>query len=94
VLQAAKELGYSTDAMIWIGLVLLACTVVYLIPKTSVLGAIFLTGYLGGAVASNVRIEHPTVACLFPIIFGVLVWAGLFLREPLLSVVLSVRTNV
>jgi hypothetical protein len=91
VLDAAAELGYSADAMAWIGLLLLSCTAVYLIPRTSVLGAVLLTGYLGGAVASNVRIAHPVFECVFPIIFGVLVWARLFLHEPRLGLLLPLR---
>jgi sorbitol-specific phosphotransferase system component IIC len=93
VLNAAAELGYSANAMVWIGLLLLACTAVYVIPRTAVLGTVLLTGYLGGAVASNVRIAHPAFECVFPIIFGVLVWAGLLLREPRLRVLLPLTTQ-
>jgi uncharacterized membrane protein (UPF0182 family) len=91
VLQAAAELGYSADAMVAIGTLLLACTVVYVIPRTSVLGALLLTGYLGGAVETNVHAGHPLFECIFPVILGILVWAGLFLREPRLGVLIPVR---
>jgi hypothetical protein len=60
---------------------LLACTVLYLIPRTSVLGAILLTGYLGGAVAAHVRVGAGPFEICFPVIFGVLLWGGLFLRD-------------
>ena len=91
VLEAAAQLGYSADAMVAIGMLLLACTVIYVIPRTAVLGAVLLTGYLGGAVETNVHAGHPLFECIFPIIFGILVWAGLFLREPRLGVLLPVR---
>jgi len=91
VLQAAAELGYSAESMVGIGALLLACTALYLIPRTSVLGAILLTGYLGGAVASQVRIGHPLFESIFPVIFGVLVWAGLYLRETRLGTLVPLR---
>ena len=81
-ISASAELGYSPGSIVWIGALLLVCTAIYVIPRTAVLGAVLLTGYLGGAVASNVRVGHPVFECIFPVIFGVLVWAGLFLREP------------
>ena len=87
-ITASAELGYSPGSMVWIGALLLVCTAIYVIPRTAVLGAILLTGYLGGAVASNVRVGHPVFECIFPVIFGVLVWAGLFLREPRLRALL------
>ena len=91
VLQAAAELGYSADAMVAIGTLLLACTLVYVIPRTEILGAVLLTGYLGGAVETNVHAGHPLFECIFPVIFGILVWAGLFLREPRLGALIPVR---
>jgi hypothetical protein len=78
VLQAFAQLGYSESLAVPIGVVLLVCTAIYAIPRTSVLGAILLTGYLGGATATHVRAGQPFY---FPIIFGVLVWAGLSLRD-------------
>src|SRR5207247_5947736 len=68
VLQAAAELGYSADAMVAIGMLLVACTVVYVIRRTAVLGAVLLTGYLGGAVEANVHVGHPLFECIFPVI--------------------------
>lgn len=81
VLAAASELGYLQASMASIGALLLACTLLYIIPRTATLGVILLTGYLGGAVASNVRISHPWFECIFPVIFGILAWAGLLLRD-------------
>ncbi len=81
VLAASADLGYPVSSIVAIGALMLACTVVYAVPRTAILGAILLTGYLGGAVASNVRVGHPVFQCVFPVIFGVLVWAGLLLRD-------------
>src|ERR1700675_2036665 len=78
VLAAFTQLGFSTSLAVPIGAVLLLCTIVYVIPPTSILGAILLTAYLGGATVTLVRAGQPFY---FPIIFGVLVWGGLYLRE-------------
>lgn len=64
-----------------IGFVLLASTALYLVPRTAILGAILLTGYLGGAVASKVRVESGWFDLVFPVVFGVLLWSGLWLRD-------------
>jgi hypothetical protein len=64
-----------------LGAVLLACTILYAIPRTSILGAIFLTGYLGGAVAVKVRIGAPTFDLVFALVVGALVWGALYLRD-------------
>src|SRR5579872_5440600 len=66
VVQATVQLGYRESAIVGIGVVLLCCTVLYVIPRTAVLGAIFLTAYLGGAVASNVRVGTPFFNVVFP----------------------------
>jgi DoxX-like family len=81
VLQAFARLGYPAGSAVAIGTVLLTCLVIYLIPRTAVLGAILLTGYLGGATDANFRAGNPLFETLFPVIFGALVWAGVFLRE-------------
>lgn len=73
------ELGYPAGVVFWLGLILLACTVLYAVPRTAILGAILLTGYLGGATATQVRVESPSF--WFPILLGVLAWAGLYLRD-------------
>ena len=65
-----------------LGILLLACTILYIVPKTSVLGAILLTGYLGGAIATHVRVSNPLFTHqLFPVYLGVLIWQGLWLRD-------------
>jgi hypothetical protein len=81
VVKATVELGYPENTILPIGVVLVICTFLYLIPKTSVLGAILLTGYLGGAVATHVRMGEGPFPITFPIIFGVLLWGGLYLRD-------------
>ena len=82
VVEGSKKAGFPEGSMFWIGWVLLVCTLLYAIPRTSILGAILLTGYLGGAVVVHVRISDPLFShTLFPVYFGVLAWGGLYLRE-------------
>lgn len=81
VVKATVQLGYPESVILGLGIVLVACTVVYVIPRTAVLGAILLTGYLGGAVATHVRAGTGMFSILFPVIIGALLWGGLFLRE-------------
>jgi len=88
VIEATARIGYPESAIVGIGVTLLVCTVLYLIPRTAVLGAILLTGYLGGAVASNLRAETPLFNAVFPVLFGVVVWASLVLRDKRLESVL------
>jgi hypothetical protein len=71
--------------------VLLASTIIYVIPRTAVLGAILLTGYLGGAVATHVRVGDPLFPVLFPVILGVLIWGGLYLRDERLRALIPLR---
>jgi hypothetical protein len=82
VMKASQQLGQPANTIVPIGIVLLACTVIYVIPQTAVLGAILLTAYLGGATAMQVRAEGGTFPVVFSIMTGVLAWAGLLLREP------------
>ena len=77
--EGSVQLGYPASTVFGIGLALLVSTALYAVPRTAFLGAILLTGYLGGAVATQVRVEDPWFA--FPVFFGVLVWAGLYLRD-------------
>ena len=79
VVEATTRLGYPAGSVFGIGLTLLVCTAFYAVPRTAFLGAILLTGYLGGAVATQVRVEDPWF--LFPAFLGVLAWGGLFLRD-------------
>jgi hypothetical protein len=88
VVEAFARLGMPVSLSVAIGTVLLVCTVPYAIPRTAFLGAILLTGYLGGAVAIQLRVGNPMFETIFPVIFGVLIWAGLFLRDaPLRSLI-------
>jgi hypothetical protein len=91
VLDASAQLGYPVSTIVGIGITLLVCTAFYVIPQTSVLGAILLTAYLGGAVATQVRVGNPMFETLFPIIFGALLWAGIFLREGRLGALIPLR---
>src|SRR5262245_10564955 len=82
VVEATVKLGYSETAIVPIGALLLVSTILYLIPQTCVLGAILLTGYLGGAVATHVRAGSPMFThVLFPVYFGIMIWLGLYLRD-------------
>src|SRR6266851_7644909 len=81
-MQGTKQVGYPESVVLPLGIVQLACVILYLVPRTSVLGAILWTGYLGGAVATHVRIGDPLFShALFPVYIGVLLWAGLWLRD-------------
>lgn len=82
VVEASAKLGVAQSSLVGLGIVLLACTTIYGIPRTAVLGAILLTGYLGGAAAIHVRAGSGAFPVAFSIAFGVLVWVGLVLREP------------
>jgi len=80
--KAANSLGWPDHALPTIGVIALLCTALYLIPRTAVLGAILLTGYFGGAIASHLRIDNPLFShTLFPIYIAALFWVGLFLRD-------------
>lgn len=91
VVDATVKLGYPESVIIGIGVVLLASAILYLIPQTSILGAILLTGYLGGAVATHVRVGEGWFSILFPVILGVLLWAGLWLRDDRLQKLIPLR---
>ena len=82
VVETTMQLGYPEGVIVPLGLVLLASTILYLVPRPAVLGAILVTGYLGGAVATHVRVGNGAFELLFPVIVGALVWAGLVLRNP------------
>lgn len=88
VVTAFAQLGYPLDLAVGIGILELVCVVIYGIPRTSVLGGILLTGYLGGAVASQLRVGHSAFETVFPIIIGILVWGGLYLRNDRLRAVM------
>jgi hypothetical protein len=91
--KAFADLGYAPSLAVPLGIIELICLILYVIPRTSVLGAVLLTGYLGGAVATNVRVGAPLFShILFPVYVGVLLWAGLYLRDNRLRALFPVRT--
>jgi hypothetical protein len=91
--EGTAKLGYPESVVLPLGIVLFACTVLYAIPRTSILGAILLTGYLGGAVATNVRVGNPLFGyVLFPVYVGVLLWLGLLLRDVRLRALIPLRS--
>jgi hypothetical protein len=91
-IEGTTRLGYSESLVSLIGLVELVCVVLYVIPRTSILGAILLTGYLGGAVATNLRAALPLFSyILAPVYFGVLIWGGLFFRDSQLRALIPLR---
>src|SRR5687767_11104329 len=92
VVEGTVKLGYAESTIIPIGIVLIICTVLYLIPRTAVLGAILLTGYLGGAVATHVRAGDGAFGVVFAIAFGALVWLGIYLRDERLRELLPFRS--
>jgi hypothetical protein len=93
VVKATVQLGYPESVILGLGIVLLVCVTLYAIPRTSVLGAILLTGYLGGAVATHVRVGDPLFShTLFPVYIALLVWGGLYLRDRRLRALIPLRS--
>jgi hypothetical protein len=91
VVRASDELGLPPGTIVWIGVLLLACTAIYAIPQTAVLGAILLTAYLGGATAIHVRAGDGVFPVVFSVAIGVLAWVGLVLRAPRLLWMILLR---
>jgi hypothetical protein len=92
VTESFAQLGYPTRLALAIGLLELGCLVLYVIPRTAVFGAILLTGYLGGAIATHVRVGSPLAThVLFPVYVALLLWGGLFLRESALRTLVPFR---
>ncbi|MEP7002290.1 MAG: DoxX family protein [bacterium] len=92
--EGTLALGYPATSVLGIGLLEFACLVLYVIPRTAPLGAILLTGYLGGAVASNVRLGNPLFShILFPTYVAALIWGGLYLRDARLRLLVPVRAR-
>lgn len=92
VIDAFARTGWPTELSVTLGVILLVSTALYLIPRTEILGAILLTGYLGGAVATNLRLENPLFSnTLFPVYFGVLVWGALWLRDRKIQELIPMR---
>jgi hypothetical protein len=92
--DATVQLGYPLGSVLAIGIIEAVCLALYLVPRTSVLGAVLFTGYLGGAIATQVRVESPLLShTLFPIYVATLVWGGLYLREDRLRALLPIRNE-
>jgi DoxX-like family len=92
VIDGTKQLGYPPDVVFGLGVTLLSCVLAYLIPRTSVLGAMLLTGYLGGAVATHMRVGSPLFThILFPTYVAAFLWGGLMLRDARLRAFLPWR---
>jgi hypothetical protein len=87
-----KKLGWAEDSLLILGILELGSTVIYVIPRTSILGAILLTGYFGGAIATHLRVGDASF--IFPVVLGVLVWGGLYLRDTGLRAFLPLRSEV
>ena len=82
VLDGTRQLGYPVEVVFGLGVTLMSCVLVYLVPRTAMLGAVLLTGYLGGAVATHVRVSNPIFThALFPTYVAALLWGGLMLRD-------------
>ncbi len=90
VVEGFAKLGWPDSLALGLGVVELVCTALYVIPRTSILGAILLTGYLGGAIATHVRIGDPFIG---PVIFGIFIWLGLYLRDARLRVLIPLRSE-
>ena len=94
VVTTSEQMGIPGDLARPLGLIGLVCTMLYAFPRTSVLGAIFLTGYLGGAIASHVRLNDPLFThTLFGLYLGLLAWGGLYLRDARLRALIPLRTS-
>lgn len=91
VVKATIGLGFPESEIVGIGITALICTALYLIPRTSILGAVLLTGYLGGAIASKVRIHAPLFDICFALVFAAFIWGGLWLRNPRLRALLPLQ---
>ncbi len=81
VMAAATQMGLPPAMITTIGAILSVCLAIHLVPRLAVVGAVLMTGYLGGAAATNMVVGHPFFECMFPVIFGALVWLGLYLRD-------------
>jgi hypothetical protein len=90
VMEGSVSLGYPPSVVFGLGVVLMACTLLYLVPRTAAVGAVLLTGYLGGAIATHVRVGNPLFShTLFPIYVAILIWGGLYLRDARLRTALG-----
>jgi len=92
VIEASARVGISATELFWIGVTLLGCVILYVIPQTSILGAILLAAYLGGAVCTDVLSHQPVFNSCLAITFGILTWLGLHLREPRLRALVPLKS--
>jgi hypothetical protein len=94
VVEGMTRLGYPMSLSVPIGITLLLCVALYALPRTTIFGALLLTGYLGGAVASQFRVGEPMIShVLFPVYFGIVIWAELYLRENRLKDLIPLRSD-
>jgi hypothetical protein len=94
VAHASLQIGWDPGKARTLGVILLACTALYAYPRTAILGAALLTGYLGGAVAAHMRLDDPLFThVLFGVYLGILAWAGLWLRDPTLQMIFPLRRD-
>jgi hypothetical protein len=92
--EGTTQLGYPASILLGLGIVQLACLLLYVVPRTAVLGAVLWTGYLGGAVATHVRVGSPIFShMLFPIYVAAMIWGGLWLRDLRLRALIPVRKS-
>ena len=92
VTDTVEQLGYPAELARTLGVLTLLCTVLYAYPRTAILGAILLTGYLGGAIATHVRVGSPMLShTLFGLYIGLMAWSGLYLRDPRLRALIPIR---
>ena len=89
MVAAAAQTGIDEAKLVVIGSILAVCLVLYVIPRTAPVGALLLTAYLGGATAANLLFNQPVPLIFFPVVFGVLVWLGLYLRDDRLRVLIA-----
>ena len=90
--ESMRQLGWAEDHVLLIGVIELACLVLYLVPRTAILGAVLMTGLLGGAMASQLRVGNPLVShTLFGIYLGLFMWGGLWLRDAGLRAMFPIR---
>ncbi len=89
VMEGFAKFGFSEKVIVPLGIIEITCTIIYLVPQTSVLGAILLTGYFGGAICTHLRAGQAIL--VFPLLFGIFVWLGLFLRDPRLRQLIPLR---
>jgi hypothetical protein len=90
--EAFIRLGFPLSLAVPLGIIEIVCVLLYIVPRTSILGAILLTGYLGGAIATQLHSGSPVGELSFPILMGVIVWAGLYLRDDRLRSLIPLRS--